>query len=61
MTIIVAITGSSGVLYGIRMLEVLQKLGMETHLVLSDWGERNIRIETNKTVGYVKSLRYKNS
>ena len=56
MTIIVAITGSSGVLYGIRMLEVLQKLGMETHLVLSDWGERNIRIETNKTVGYVKSL-----
>jgi 4-hydroxy-3-polyprenylbenzoate decarboxylase len=56
MTIIVAITGSSGVLYGIRMLEVLQKLGIETHLVLSDWGERNIRIETNKTVGYVKSL-----
>jgi flavin prenyltransferase len=56
MTIIVAITGSSGVLYGIRMLEVLQKLGVETHLVLSNWGERNIRIETRKTVDYVKSL-----
>jgi 4-hydroxy-3-polyprenylbenzoate decarboxylase len=56
MTIIVAITGSSGVLYGIRMLEVLQKLGVETHLVLSNWGERNIRIETHKTVDYVKSL-----
>jgi flavin prenyltransferase len=56
MTIIVAITGSSGVLYGIKMLEVLQKLGVETHLILSDWGERNIRIETQKTIGYVKSL-----
>jgi 4-hydroxy-3-polyprenylbenzoate decarboxylase len=56
MKIIVAITGSSGVLYGIRMLEILQKLGISTHLVLSDWGEKNIRIETNKTVDYVRSL-----
>jgi flavin prenyltransferase len=56
MKIIVAITGSSGVLYGIRMLEILQKLGINTHLVLSDWGEKNIRIETGKTVDYVRSL-----
>ena len=56
MKIIVAITGSSGVLYGIRMLEILQKLGINTHLVLSDWGERNIRIETHMTIDYVKSL-----
>ena len=56
MKIIVAITGSSGVLYGIRMLEILQKLGINTHLVLSDWGEKNIRIETSKTVDYVRSL-----
>jgi flavin prenyltransferase len=56
MKIIVAITGSSGVLYGIRILEILQKLGINTHLVLSDWGEKNIRIETGKTVDYVRSL-----
>ena len=56
MTIIVAITGSSGVIYGIRLLETLQKLNVETHLVISDWGERNIRIETSKTINYVKSL-----
>jgi flavin prenyltransferase len=56
MKIIVAITGSSGVLYGIRMLEIMQKLGIHTHLVLSEWGQRNIRIETRKTVDYVKSL-----
>jgi len=56
MKMIVAITGSSGVLYGIRMLEILQKLGINTHLVLSDWGEKNVRIETGKTVDYVRSL-----
>lgn len=56
MRLIVAITGSSGVIYGIKMLEVLLDLKMETHLVLSEWGKRNIRIETDKTIDYVKSL-----
>jgi flavin prenyltransferase len=56
MRLIVAITGSSGVIYGIKMLEVLLELKMETHLVLSEWGKRNIRIETDKTIDYVKSL-----
>ena len=54
--IVEAITGSSGVIYGIKMLEVLLDLKMETHLVLSEWGKRNIRIETDKTIDYVKSL-----
>jgi 4-hydroxy-3-polyprenylbenzoate decarboxylase len=56
MKIIVAITGSSGVYYGIKMLEALQGLQVETHLVMSKWGQRNIRIETDKTIEYVKSL-----
>lgn len=56
MRLIVAITGSSGVIYGIKMLEVLLELKMETHLVLSEWGKRNIRIETDKAIDYVKSL-----
>lgn len=56
MRLIVAITGSSGVIYGIKMLEVLLDLRMETHLVVSEWGKRNIRIETDKTMDYVKSL-----
>ncbi len=56
MSIIVAITGGSGVIYGIRMLEVLEELRVETHLVLSNCGKRNIRIETNKTISYVESL-----
>jgi flavin prenyltransferase len=51
-----AITGSSGVIYGIKLLEVLLNLNVETHLIISKWGERNIKIETDKTVEYVKSL-----
>jgi 4-hydroxy-3-polyprenylbenzoate decarboxylase len=52
----VAITGASGVIYGIRMLEVLKELGVETHLMLSEWGAKNVKIETDKTADYVRSL-----
>ncbi|HXG07110.1 MAG TPA: UbiX family flavin prenyltransferase [Nitrososphaera sp.] len=56
MRLVIAITGASGVAYGIRALEVLKKLQIETHLILSEWGEKNIEIETEKTPGYVRSL-----
>jgi 4-hydroxy-3-polyprenylbenzoate decarboxylase len=52
----VAITGASGVIYGIRMLEVLKKLKVETHLIMSEWGAKNVKIETDKTADYVRSL-----
>jgi flavin prenyltransferase len=52
----VAITGASGVIYGIRMLETLSKLKIDTYLVLSEWGAKNIKIETDKTIDYVKAL-----
>ena len=56
MRLIVAITGGSGVIYGIKMLEILKNLELESHLVISNWGDRNIKIETDKTIEYVKSL-----
>jgi 4-hydroxy-3-polyprenylbenzoate decarboxylase len=56
MRLVVAITGSSGVIYGTKTLEALHNLQIETHLILSEWGERNIKIETDKTIDYVKSL-----
>ncbi|HEX7032200.1 MAG TPA: UbiX family flavin prenyltransferase [Nitrososphaera sp.] len=56
MRLVIAITGASGVVYGIRALEVLKNLQIETHLILSEWGEKNIRIETDKTPEYVRSL-----
>ena len=56
MQLIVAITGGSGVVYGIKTLEILRDLKMETHLIISEWGEKNIKIETDKSIDYVKSL-----
>ena len=56
LRLVVAITGASGVIYGIRTLEVLKKLKVETHLVMSEWGAKNVKIETNRTIDYVRSL-----
>jgi 4-hydroxy-3-polyprenylbenzoate decarboxylase len=57
--IIVGITGASGVIYGIRLLEVLKELDMETHLVLTEEATKNILLETTHTVEDVKGLAYK--
>lgn len=46
MKIIMGISGASGAIYGIRTLEALNNNNIETHLVLSSWAEKTIRIET---------------
>lgn len=56
MKLVIAITGASGVIYGLRALEVLKKLGVETHLILSEWGEKTIKIETDRDGDYARSL-----
>ena len=55
--LIIGISGASGVIYGIRMLEMLKAVGgVETHLVMSRFGRMNIDIETEHTADYVESL-----
>ncbi len=49
-------TGASGVIYGVRILEVLSKLGMETHLIITQAGFKNLEIETNYTKDKIESL-----
>ncbi|MCZ0727131.1 UbiX family flavin prenyltransferase [Mycolicibacterium iranicum] len=56
MRLVVAITGATGAALGIRLLETLAHLGVETHLVLSDWARATIRIETPHTVEEVREL-----
>ena len=56
MRLIVAITGASGSIYGVRLLEMLSKLNIETHLVISEAGEKNIEYETSWKVEDVKGL-----
>lgn len=46
MRLIVAITGATGAIYGVRMLERLREAGVETHLVVSRWGLRTLMHET---------------
>lgn len=54
--IIVAITGATGVIYGIRLLEVLKNAGIESHLILSEQAKINIEYETDLDAEYVKKL-----
>ena len=56
MKLIIGITGSTGAIYGVRMLEVLKKLNVETHLIMSEWGSKCISMETEFSLDYVKSL-----
>ncbi len=55
--LVVGISGASGVIYGIRLLEVLQTVkNVETHLVISNSARRNILLETDYTVAQVEAL-----
>ncbi|MDD2439159.1 MAG: UbiX family flavin prenyltransferase [Methanosarcinaceae archaeon] len=56
MEIIVGISGASGVRYGIRILEVLAKKGVRTHLVLTEAAKQIIELETNYSSEAVKKL-----
>jgi 4-hydroxy-3-polyprenylbenzoate decarboxylase len=54
--LIVAITGATGILFGVRILELLQDTGITTHLVMSRWGARTLVHETEYTVEQVEAL-----
>jgi len=54
--IIVGISGATGSMYGIRLLEVLSKTEVETHLILTDSAKKNILIETDFKVEQIEDL-----
>jgi 4-hydroxy-3-polyprenylbenzoate decarboxylase len=56
MKIIVGITGATGAIYGVRILERLREAGAETHLVISRWGARTLLHETPYSREQVESL-----
>jgi 4-hydroxy-3-polyprenylbenzoate decarboxylase len=57
MRLIVGISGASGVIYGIRLLEVLKNIDeVESHLVMSNGGKLNIALETDWDVKAVEAL-----
>lgn len=56
MKIIVALTGATGAIYGVRILERLRGAGVETHLVISRWGARTLLHETPYSREQVESM-----
>ena len=56
LPLVVAITGATGVIYGVEMLKVLKRIGQPTHLILSESAVRNLKIETDCTLHDVQAL-----
>ena len=56
MKIIVAITGATGAIYGVRILQRLREAGVETHLVISRWGARTLLHETPYSLADAKAM-----
>jgi 4-hydroxy-3-polyprenylbenzoate decarboxylase len=54
--VLVAMTGATGAVYGVRVLETLRDLGVETHLVVSRWADATIRTETDRSPEQVRAL-----
>ena len=55
--IVVGLSGATGQILGIRLLEALNKVpDVEVHLVVSEWAERTISMETDYTIEQVRAL-----
>jgi flavin prenyltransferase len=58
--LIVGITGATGTIFGVRLLQMLHGSGIETHLVVSKWAARTLTHETPHSLKYVQSLATQN-
>jgi 4-hydroxy-3-polyprenylbenzoate decarboxylase len=58
--IVVGISGASGVIYGVRLLQILRDLPIEIHLVMSKSAEITLAYETDLKVAQVRALAHHN-
>ena len=56
MRLVVGITGASGAIFGVRALEMLKSLGVETHLVMTRWARTTLSHETEYSAADVEAL-----
>ncbi|MGF1454930.1 MAG: UbiX family flavin prenyltransferase [Alphaproteobacteria bacterium] len=57
--LIVGMSGASGIVYGIRMVELLHAAGVETHLVVSKAAELTLAYETDRRMGEIAALAHR--
>ncbi len=56
MEIVVGITGATGSIYAVRLLEALKEKGVYTHLIMSYWARENLIVEAKYSPEYLESL-----
>lgn len=57
MRLVVGMTGATGAVFGVRLLEALREIeGVETHLVISKWARTTLKLETGRTATEVARL-----
>lgn len=54
--LIIGISGATGVVYGIRLLQVARQVEIETHLVVTKAGERTLAYESDLTVQELRGM-----
>lgn len=54
--IIVGITGATGAIFGVRLLRALRAASVETHLILSKWGQQTVEHETGLNLAQLREL-----
>lgn len=54
--LVIGMTGASGAIFGVRMLEVLADTDIETHLVVSKWAQQTVEHETPYTLSNLRDL-----
>ena len=54
--LIVGMSGASGAIFGVRLLEVLKGTDVETHLVMSKWAQQTLEHETGRSAREVRTL-----
>lgn len=54
--LVIGITGATGTIFGVRLLQMLHGSGVETHLVMSKWASRTLTLETSHSVKEVEDL-----
>src|SRR5256885_8404704 len=54
--LIVGMTGSTGAIFGVRLLEALKHTDVESHLIISKWAQRTIEHETKYSLEQVRAL-----